>query len=296
MLKPGYRFQLRPFTSVLIAFSFLMLAVSGTVLFMAPPGRVANWTDWQILGLTKHEWGGLHIWFALLSVIGALLHLFFNLRPMLNYFKGRITRRMAFRPEWVGAVILCIGVFIGTKSGLVPFATLLAFNEQVKNSWEDTRTSAPIPHAELLTLGALAEQVKVPYETAAERLQNQGFGNLAPDKVIADIARSFSVSPQRIYEVISGSAGHGRGFQEGKGSGQGNSPGSHGGSYSGVGRQTLADYCANKGIDLQQALARLEEAKIKVSAEQTLREIALANGYDRPYKVLEIVEGRTVAE
>ena len=43
------RFALRAMTSVLLTCSFAMLLVSGYVLFIAPPGRIANWNGWKAL-------------------------------------------------------------------------------------------------------------------------------------------------------------------------------------------------------------------------------------------------------
>jgi hypothetical protein len=47
-------------TSILIAASFLLLLISGAVLFVSSPRRVANWGKWRMIGLTKHEWTGVH--------------------------------------------------------------------------------------------------------------------------------------------------------------------------------------------------------------------------------------------
>jgi len=47
------RFMWRAMTSVFIAASFLLLLVSGAVLFVSPPGRVANWSNWRMIGLTN---------------------------------------------------------------------------------------------------------------------------------------------------------------------------------------------------------------------------------------------------
>lgn len=38
------RFMWRAMTSVLVAASFLLLLISGVVLFVSPPGRVVNWS------------------------------------------------------------------------------------------------------------------------------------------------------------------------------------------------------------------------------------------------------------
>ena len=62
-------FNWRSFTSILTAFSFLGLTISGIILFVVPPGRIANWTGWTIFALTKEQWIALHDWFAVIFMI-----------------------------------------------------------------------------------------------------------------------------------------------------------------------------------------------------------------------------------
>jgi len=156
--KTSSSFQWRALTSVLMTLGFLLLAVSGSVLFLSPPGRVANWTNWTMLGLRKSDWSGLHIWFGTLFLSMSALHVFFNWRPLISYFKNRATRSVGFRKEWAVAAGICVVVFGGTRAGIPPFSTLLAWNEEVKESWDRPAERAPIPHAELLTLAGLAEK------------------------------------------------------------------------------------------------------------------------------------------
>ena len=198
-------------TSVLIAASFLLLLISGAVLFISPPGRVANWSDWRVIGLTKHEWSGVHSVFAAVFVLMAVFHLVFNLRPLMNYFRDRFSRRLGWRWEWVVAVVLCVGVFAGAQSRVPPFSTLLNFGERVTKSWENAQTGAPIPHAELLSFKELSSQAKVPYETAVERLEARGFKGIRPEAIVQDLAQANQVSAQRIYEMIQGQRGGGWG-------------------------------------------------------------------------------------
>ena len=122
------RFALRAMTSVLLTCSFAMLLVSGYVLFIAPPGRIANWNGWNVAGIGKHDWGGLHIWFAVLFLAASVLHIFYNWRVLVAYFKHRHTRRIAFRLEWAVALLICFGVFAGTRAGIVPFSSLLGLS------------------------------------------------------------------------------------------------------------------------------------------------------------------------
>lgn len=134
-----FTLRLRAFTSVLMALTCLALVASGVVLFIAPAGRTANWGDWRALGLTKRDWIELHIWFSVIFLLAAGLHLFFNFRPLLNYFKNRLTRRIGFRPEWLLAVCVCAGVLAGTRAGVPPFSTLLNFQAQLKRGREAPR-------------------------------------------------------------------------------------------------------------------------------------------------------------
>ena len=164
-------------TSILIAASFLLLLISGAVLFVSPPGRVANWGNWRMIGLTKHEWTGVHTWFAAVFVFMAVFHLVFNLRPLMNYFRDHLSRRFGWRWEWVVALALCFGVFAGAQSRIPPFSTLLNFGERVKKSWEDVRTAAPLPHAELLSFKELASQAKGIKFTADQTMREIALAN-----------------------------------------------------------------------------------------------------------------------
>lgn len=105
-------FMWRAMTSVLIAASFLRLLISGAVLFISPPGRIANWTDWRIIGLSKHDWIGAHTWFAAVFVFAAVFRLVFNIRPLTNYFRARFTHRLGWRCEWLAALTICGGVLL----------------------------------------------------------------------------------------------------------------------------------------------------------------------------------------
>ena len=74
-------------------------------------------------------------------------------------------------------------------------------------------------------------------------------------------------------------------------------PGGAGGSASpgqrgpggGPGQKTLAQFCADEGLDISAAQARLSAKGLKASPSMTLREIATRNGYEKPYEILEIL-------
>ncbi len=297
------QFSWRATTSVLISLTFIVMILSGTILLFSPPGRVANWTGWRMLGYTKHEWSDLHVWFAVLFVVGGLLHTVFNFRQLLSYFRNRVTRRLGFRWEWLVAVVIAGLVFAGTRADLPPFATLLAFSERIKRSWEDPRTAAPIPHAELLTVQELAETAGVPLETALERLNRRSLQGVSPTAVAGELAARNGLSAQRLYELLQDAPARGgkRGPRDESGPSEGaGRPGQRpaagrggGGGGGGPGRMTLTEYCESRGLDVQEVEARLHAQGITLRSGQTLREIAVENGYERPFELIDIIEQRT---
>lgn len=268
-------------TSVLITAAFLILVVSGIILFVSPPGRIANWTNWSLLALTKKEWTALHIWFSALFLAGAVLHVIFNWRPLMGYFKDRLRGTLGFRWEWAVALALCGLVFAGTRLEVAPFSTLLAFNERVKESWDQPRERAPIPHAELLTLAELSQKAGVELAAASNRLAASGITGIAADVVVQQLADQNHRSAQQIYQIMLAETGGGGG---GKGHG--------GGGGGGVGWKTLAAFCAEEGLSLPDAQARLQAKGINADAQLTLREIALNHGYTRPVELLQIIRGK----
>jgi len=46
--------------------AFIGMAVTSLILFIVPQGRVAYWADWRLLGLSKTDWGNIHINLGLL--------------------------------------------------------------------------------------------------------------------------------------------------------------------------------------------------------------------------------------
>lgn len=282
MKTPPVTFRSRAFTSLVVALGFVALLVSGAVLFLSPPGRVANWTQWQIFGLTKHGWGDLHIVFGAVFLIGGGVHIAFNWRPLLQHLGARMSGRSGFRLEWVAALLVAFAVFAGTRAHVPPFSTLLAWSEQLRGGWEQARDRAPIPHAELLTLRELATQAGVTPEEAMSRLQAAGLRDLQEDAQVQAIADAGRLTPAKVYDLIQ-NRGAAKAGPTGEHSPRG--PGAGGGP----GWKTLAQFCTEEGLDLPAVQARLASRGIKSSGELTLREIAVNNGYDRPYALLEII-------
>ena len=84
------RFSYRVLNSFFVTFDFLILLVTGVVLYVVPPGRVANWTNLELMGLTKDQWTSVHLLSALLFLLVSILHLIFNWKPFKHYFYPKL--------------------------------------------------------------------------------------------------------------------------------------------------------------------------------------------------------------
>jgi len=284
------RFNWRSFISVLTALSFIGMTFTGIILFVVPPGRIANWTGWTLLGLTKHEWIGLHDWFSIIFVVASVIHLYLNWKPFVSYFKSKATKAFALQGEWAAALAVCAVVFAGTLGDIRPFSSLLAWNESIKHSWDSPQQRAPIPHAELMSLTELARQVPdVDLETMLGNLKAEGIEVESADIVLGELAEAYNMTPARLYDIALGQTGTGR---SGRGHG-GRGPGG-GGQYAesekdvgghgesgpgrGLGKMTLKQYCEQISLDVNLAVKKLQDAGFKAGPDMTIRSIADSAG------------------
>lgn len=283
------RFNWRAFFSVLTALSFIGMAFTGVILFVVPPGRIANWTGWTLLGLTKHQWIGLHDWFSIIFVVASVFHVYLNWKLFVSYFKSKVSKAFALRIEWALALVICGVVFLGTLGDITPFSSLLVWNENIKHSWDSPQQRAPIPHAELLTLTELAEQVgDVDLETMLANLKARGIEVESPDIVLGQLAGAYNMTPARLYDIALGQVGRGRGYggpERGERHGQG-------GPGRGIGQMTLKEYCNQMGLDVNMTVQKLQDAGFKASPNMTIRGIADTAGV-HPSQIRTLLEPTT---
>ncbi len=150
-------FNLRSFTSFALVISTLVMSWSGFILYVAPPGRIANWGTWKLMLFTKTEWQALHTIFSYLFFILVIIHLFFvNWKTFLTYFKSKLKAGLNRKWELGTATLLTVIIFIGTLRSWTPFAPVMTLGETLKESWEGNFQSPPVLHMEIYTLDQLA--------------------------------------------------------------------------------------------------------------------------------------------
>lgn len=134
--RPRRGIQLRGTVSLLAGLTFLILVSSGLALYIAPRGRVANWSGWALLGLEKEQWAALHMTLGLLFLVAIACHLFFNWKILMSYIRRRSgERKMRLRELLLalGIVAICIA---GTLLEAPGFREITRLNEAIKERWE----------------------------------------------------------------------------------------------------------------------------------------------------------------
>jgi hypothetical protein len=131
------------------------------LLYIVPQGRVAYWADWKLWGLTKTDWGNIHINVGLLFLIALFLHIYYNWKPLINYLKDKTKAIKVFTPEFNAALIITVAFFIGTYLMLPPFSWVMALNDHFKDSGASKYGEPPYGHAELSSLKTFAKKMNL---------------------------------------------------------------------------------------------------------------------------------------
>ncbi len=283
----GRKFQFRAFVSLVVTVSFVAMAFSGAMMFFSPPGRIANWSGWKLLGLTKEQWTAVHLNFSAGFLVSSLIHIWLNGRALLNYLRNRAGNALFFRMEFLVSLLLCGILMWGTLADFALFHPVIALREQAKRMWEDPSRQAPLPHAELVTLAQVAEAADQEETTLRANLEARQIQADWDSELFGEVANRYNLTPMELYNIALGRSepGHGVWGRGGRG-GSGISGGGPGGGY---GRLTLQEACKIDNVDLQAALDRLAKVGIAAQSQQTIREIAEAAGL-RPSEVIDWIK------
>lgn len=190
----------RKIVSLTLLLSFILIIASSLALYVVPEGRVAYWSQWEMFGLSKEQWGALHIAGGFLFLLCGIWHLFLNLRPTLAYLSGK--GKGSFLPLAV-SLALCGTVYAGTLYGWQPMQGIMDLNSSIKRQQERAHGAPPYGHAELSTLQSFCGFMRFDVEKVVAGLREQGFkGEVKGRAVLADIAAANDMPPSELYRHI----------------------------------------------------------------------------------------------
>ena len=267
-------FHWRGWTTFVVTISFIVDTLSGIILYIAPPGRIANWTNWKIWGLTKEQWGAVHTIFGYVLLLIVAAHLYFNWRLFVGFLWNKAKKVLNLKWELALSVVVCLVIFLGSIWNISPFSTIMEIGEHFKQGWEQSEARAPLAHAELLTLNDFAESIKVPVEQITEILKSRGYTFADIHQTVGEVAKANNISPNKLYENIKAGGVNPISPETVEGSG--------------MGRKTLMVICQEQGLSLEKVLSRLKEQGLEAKPDDRLKDLATQLG-KKPTEMLHIL-------
>lgn len=257
--------NIRRMTSLTAALSFIILFVTIVVLYIVPQGRVAYWADWRLWGLTKEQWGNIHINIGLLFLLSIFLHIYYNWKALLNYLKNKARQLTVLRPEFNVALVLTLIFAAGTYFELAPFSWVLEFNAHLKDRAAVRYGEPPYGHAELSSLKSFTAKAGLDLPGSLKRLKQADIAFDNENQSLKDIARMNDISPQQVFLAMRpiGKLNQAKGLPPTPPPGTGN--------------KTLADFSREYSLDIQPILNGFGDNNVSASADMTIRQIARQN-------------------
>lgn len=281
-------FRPRGLVAFVVFGGFAVMTITGLILFITPPGRVAYWTDWALLGLEKTDWTAVHIVFSLLFVLAGVIHLVLNWKPFRHYLLDRIAGHMNLRAESMIATAAVGVILVGTLFGAPPFSWIIGLNETLKESWSAAGwAEPPFGHAEDVSLKVLGLRTAREPRAMLEALRDAGYRVESPGQRVEDIADANGVTPallwaaitERVPAAVPEPATDGMTAEEVELKYAG----------TGLGQKTLAEIAETTGVPLETALARLQAAGIDAAADHKMKAVATAHDDMPPIDLLKVI-------
>ncbi|SHK18582.1 protein of unknown function [Shimia gijangensis] len=118
-----------------VTFSFLPMLASGAILYFAPKGRLSKQTDWDVLGLDRHEWADIHSVLMTLFVGFSLWHAILHLRVLKSLIFGNKVHHFGHWVEAIVAGVLVLGFMGMAIWHLPPASWVLELSDFFKHSF-----------------------------------------------------------------------------------------------------------------------------------------------------------------
>ena len=255
--------------SLTLAFSFLIMSVTGLMLYIVPKGKIAYWANWEMFGLTKTQYGDIHITSMILFLVVTTWHIFYNWKPLINYMRDSAKKVTIFKKELLIALGLNILFVVGTLSGIQPFQSVLDLNDNIKSYWEREYGSPPYGHAEESSLQSFSKRIGTDAQKAMELLKENNIKVDSSKQTLLDISKQNDIASKVIYDII-------KPKQSSKGSEK----------IDFLGRRTLDELAGMNKISLEKSIKFLEKKGVKASSDTRMKEAAEELGVT-PYKLYE---------
>lgn len=252
--------MIRKTISLTALLSFALLMLTSIILYIVPAGRVAYWADYHLWGLTKTQWGNLHINLGVLFFLAILLHTFYNWKAITTYLKNKAKEFKLFTREFNVALIMTILFSFGTYLEVPPFSTIIDIGTSISADAEAFYGEPPYGHAELSSLQTFAKKMELDLSLSLQRLKEAGVDITNSGQPIKEIATANGAAPKDIYLIISPLSERTKTFPKEPPAGLGNRP--------------LIELCQEYSVSIKTVLNILSDNGIQAQETMSIKEIA----------------------
>lgn len=257
-------------TTFLTTFSFVIVAVSGIMMFIVPPGRIASWTEWKFIGLTREEWVSIHVVLAIFFAGISIYHLIRNWRIFASYVISKVSKELHYTRELIISIVIVLFCAFGAYFQIFPFGPFITFNTWVKTLWVTSpEFEPPIAHGEDLSLVTFATRMGMDLNQAMEELKKNKISVQDVNDTLALIGDQNNISPMELYmkikkfeTPITPSTVFTDETVEQKFEGRG------------IGEKTLAQVAKENNLDLDAMKKRLSAQGVTLKEGETIRQLA----------------------
>ena len=275
----------RKITSLTSFFSFIVLIITSVVLYIVPQGRVAYWADWTMLGLSKEQWGDMHICTGVLFLVISVLHIWLNWKPILAYLKKKAGEANFTSPAFFISLILTLFVTFGTLLNLPPMKQVLEFCQYFQAQGAAKYGIPPYGHAELSPLNIFCKRMGLDVDKAAASIKKAGIELESSKDSIKSIANKAGLTPKELHEIIlKDQQQNNPSLYRDNGESK-TAPTKSGQSGAGIGKMSLETYCSKFNLNLNTSLDILREKGVVVDKNTPIKEIAGALGLNSPREI-----------
>ena len=196
------RFNWQSFISIGLLFAFILMMISGIILYVAPEGSLSRWIGWDVLSLTKKQWEQQHTIFSYLFVLFSLLHIFkINWGFLISYFSVKF--KTGFLKEIIVAFAIVVVVFVGTLLSWQPFNFVITWGGEISDSYSVGIDYPSINDAEKLSLDDFATKVfNISYSDFKTATKKYDFKGVNENTKVMDFCKMNGITPEEFYSEL----------------------------------------------------------------------------------------------
>jgi hypothetical protein len=197
------KFNWQSFISIALLFAFILMLVSGIVLYIAPEGSLSRWIGWDILNLTKKQWEHQHTIFSYLFILFSVLHIFkINWGLLISYFQFD-KKRFTYLREIIIALVIVLFVFIGTLFNWKPFSSVIKWGSNISDNYATGVEYPNVSDAEKLSLDKFATTVfQISYADFKAYTKEYEFTDLDKNSTVYEFCEINDITPEELYRHI----------------------------------------------------------------------------------------------